>query len=218
MKEWPEVVGEFDTIAKINEGYSIARWGDGEFGVMRNRGYTRQVKPVAALSRELREALASPNDGCLRGIPTMDPKGDKWQNWKRHITNYRQRLIEGEQYYSAFISKPSCGTEWMETWKYAAAVRSMWSGKKIAIVSESYSKILTDIRRTNKEVEHIECPMYDSYQHIDSFEKSVVALKPDIALLSVGVTATVLANRLAGRGIQAIDIGSIGGFLQRWQP
>jgi len=36
-------------------------------------------------------------------------------------------------------------------------------------------------------------------------------------LLSCGPTATVLANRLTKYGIQAIDLGSIGGFLQRWR-
>jgi hypothetical protein len=36
-----------------------------------------------------------------------------------------------------------------------------------------------------------------------------------VTVLSVGPTATVLANRLAARGIQALDLGSAGGFLLR---
>lgn len=216
LKDWPDVVGEFETIEKINQGFSISRFGDGEFGILDGKGYTRQKKPVRALTEELRQVITSPNEGCLIGIPTMDRRGDKYQNWKRHIGRYKKWLRDDMTYYSAFISKPACGTKWLETAEFAAAVRSMWLGKKIAIVSESYSKILTDMRRTNKEVLHVECPMYDAYQHIDSFEKSVIGLKPDIAVLSVGVTATALANRLAGHGIQTVDIGSIGGFLQRW--
>ena len=48
------------------------------------------------------------------------------------------------------------------------------------------------------------------------FEKEILKLRPDIALFSVGVTATALASRIAGHGIQAVDLGSIGGFFQRW--
>jgi hypothetical protein len=36
-----------------------------------------------------------------------------------------------------------------------------------------------------------------------------------VALLSCGPTATCLANRLARRGIQGVDMGSVGGMLVR---
>ena len=58
--------------------------------------------------------------------------------------------------------------------------------------------------------------MYDAYDHIDDFEKEILTIKPDIALFAAGITATALANRICGHGIQAVDLGRIGAFFQRW--
>ena len=41
----------------------------------------------------------------------------------------------------------------------------------------------------------------------------VLAHAPDIVILSAGPTASCLANRLARAGVQAVDLGSAGGFL-----
>ena len=215
---YPDVVGEFDTIRKILKGFSIARFGDGEVKMMEKHVYTRELKPVPELAKEMRGITEKPHPKCLIGIPTMDPKGTKYENWKRSKQRFMKHFNNktGITYYSALITRPDCGV-WMETREYYEAVIKIWQKKDlVAIVSEPESKLLTCVRETNNVV-HIACPMYGAYAHIDRFEKEVAALKPDIALLSCGPTATVLAHRLTKRGIQAIDMGSIGGFLQRWR-
>lgn len=212
--KWPHVIGEFDTVQKLIDGYSIARFGDGEFGILRGRGYTRMREPNKRLTKELQRVIKEPREGCLVGIPTMDPKGTKYANWKRHAEGYIGWLNPDLQYYSSLMSRPDCG-EWMETKEYADHVRKIWQGKRVLVVSEPYSKLLKDVLRTC-EVEHVECPMHNAYDHIDEYEKAILKAKPDLALLSVGVTATALANRIAKFDIQAVDIGSIGGFLCRW--
>ena len=217
MNKWPTVVGEFETVKKIKKGFSIARFGDGEFKIMDGHGYVRmRWIPNPNLTEELRQLMAKPNDSCLIGIPTMDPLGNKYEKWKRYIPRFSKWLRPGEKYYSAFISRPDCGTAWLERQEFADALRTIWLGKRIAIVCESYSKLLVDVRETNEVVEHIECPMYDAYNFIDDYEKEILKIRPDIALFSVGPPATALASRIAGHGIQAVDLGSIGGFLQRW--
>lgn len=214
---YPKVAGEYETWRKIHKGYSIARFGDGEVKLMDKHVYTRELTPVPELAREMQEIAKHPHERCLIGIPTMDPKGSKYENWKRHKTRFCKyfKARPGMQYYSALITRPDCG-DWMETREYYEVVAKTWRGKKrVAIVSEPDSKLLTCVGLTNP-VFHVECPMYGAYAHIDRLERETVAIKPDIALLSCGPTATVLAHRLAVRGIQSIDIGSIGGFLLRW--
>jgi hypothetical protein len=215
---YPKVAGEVDTIRKICKGFSIARFGDGEVKMIEKHVYTRELIPVPALSAELRQVIEQPHEKCLIGIPTMDPKGTKYQNWQRHIPRFCKYFREGDgrSYYSALITRPDCGV-WMESREYYEQVIRIWADKKrIAIVSEASSKLLSCVRETH-EVVHIECPMYGAYACIDSLEKQVVEAKPDLALLSVGPTATCLANRLSKRGLQAVDLGSIGGFLLRWK-
>ncbi len=219
LKDWPRVIGEFETIRKIRKGFSISRFGDGELALLDDGKSLRRMRwePDKSLTEELRKIIANPHPKCLVGIPTMDPKGDKYDNWKRHKSRYTDRLRGyGTKYYSAFISRPDCGTAWLENQEYADAVRSIWRGKRIVLVSEPYSKILTDMRITGEDAKHISCPMYDAHKHRDEYEQAILEIKPDIAILSAGPVATVLPNRMAGHGIQTIDMGSIGGFLQRW--
>ncbi len=214
---YPKVAGEFETVAEIvRTGKSIARFGDGEIKAMEKGVYTRELKRNEALMAELRDTLHRPDKNLLLGIPTMDPKGDKYKNWSRSIDRYIKHFTGGP-YYSAFITRPDCGLKWMETHAYYLEVVKIWEGKNpVAIVAEKTSKLALAVKLTN-EIRHIPCPMYGAYAQIDALEKRVVDSGCKIALLSCGVTATCLANRLSKRGIQAIDIGSIGGFLLRWR-
>ncbi len=215
---YPKVVGEFETIRKICKGFSIARFGDGELKVLDGKGYTRERQAVPALTEELRSIIRNPPPNCLIGILTMDPKGDKYEGLVRHTARFCKYVSDddGNKYYSSLITRPDAG-HWMETYEYYLEVIKIWQEKGlVAVVSEPDSKLLTHVRMTHQ-VAHVECPMYEAYSQIDSMFEKVVAAKPDIALLSVGVTATALAARLARAGIQAVDLGSIGGFLMRWR-
>lgn len=215
---YPKVVGEFETVRKIATGFSIARIGDGECKLMEKHVYTRELTPVPALAAELLALTKKQHPKCLLGIPTMDPKGLKYDNWVRSKVRFTKyfNTTTGIKYYSALITRPDCGT-WMETREYYEELVKIWTGKqRVAILSEPESKLLSCVRETNPVI-HVECPMFGAFAHIDRFEREIVAAKPDIALLSCGPTATVLANRLTRHGIQAVDIGSIGGFLLRWR-
>lgn len=215
---YPPVAGEFDTVSEITGGKSISRFGDGELKVLDGKGYTRELEPNAALTAELRAIAAKPHPNCLVGIPTMDPQGTKYENWKRHKLRFMKYFHRGTgvKYWSALITRPDCGT-WLESREYYEHVIKIWADKDlVAVVSEPESKLLTHVRATHKVV-HVQCPMYGAYSQIDRLEQEVLAAKPSIALLSVGVTATALAHRLTCRGIHAVDLGSIGGFLLRWK-
>lgn len=215
---YPKVAGEFETVAKLHTGCSISRIGDGELKVMERNVYTRELKPVPALAAELKRLVRKPHKNCLIGIPTMDEKGDRYHNWKRHKARFAKHFPLGRTYYSALITRPDCGTAWMETREYYEHVIKIWKDKAtIAVVSESDSKLLEYVRLTQPTPPyHVECPMYGAYAEIDRMERQVLALMPDITLISCGVTATALAHRLTVKGLQAVDLGSIGGFLLRW--
>lgn len=222
--KYPAVVGEFETIKKIKKGFSISRLGDGEWGVMKG-GSTSRQEYSDALAKEMRNILIKPNPKCLVGIPTMDPKGSKYSNiepsngkvvgWARHKPVYCQYLSPHGTYYSAFISRPDCG-EWMMTLEYAELVASMWLGKRVAVIGPAGTKILRAIQFTNIDVGYIECKVVQAYEYIKDYERAALASVSergtDLIVISGGMMATCLANRLSPH-VQAIDIGSIGGFL-----
>lgn len=213
---YPPVKGEMETLRKIRKGFSIARFGDGEVGVSEGCGYTREDKN-ALLSMELREVLDRPLPNLIIGIPTMDPKGTKIKNWIRHCTRYAKTFPKNRQYWSAFISRPDCG-EWMLNRDYALEVQKIWlgRGKVTLICSEGDRNKLYQVIKTTNEVDLIECPWRGAYKVINELEQAALDAGNDLVILSHGVSATVLAYRLAKtKQVQAVDIGSIGGFLAK---
>lgn len=216
--DYPSVVGEFDTVREIAKGFSIARYGDGEVKCMEGFGYRRQAEPNGDLSGELLRVCTTPAPGCLIGIPTLDPNGAKYSNWIRHRRRLLQHFNDGRgiKYYSSFITRPD-SAQWCESQEFQRLFCTIWQNKKhVVVVSENESKLLSFLKAKHPSVVHVPCSSYDAYGQIKQLERATVNAKPDLALLSCGVTATCLANRLAKRGIQAVDSGSIGAFLWRW--
>ena len=216
---YPPVLGELETVRKLANGFSISRWGDGEIKVMEGKAIAREPVPNPAMARELRRIAQRPNRNCLIGIPTLDPAGPHFENFNL----YRARLLKyfnsrtGIKYVSALITRPDAAP-WIETPEYVEALVSIWDKKRvIAVVAEMGSKLAQYVRLTHPTPPlHVVCPRYGAYEVIDRLERQVLALMPDIVLLSCGPTATVLAHRLCRQGLQALDLGSVGGFLLRW--
>lgn len=210
-RNYPRVIGEFDTISAVIAGKSLARIGDGELKIMAGNGYSRE-KGNPDLSAEMRQLCTAPKKNCLVGIPTMDPKGTKYTNWIRHKARFC-KYLGTIQYYSSLVTRPDCGA-WMETREYVEHVQKIWLGKSVALVAEPDSKILEAIGKTQA-VKLIECPSYEAYSKIKHLEQAAANSGCDVVLLSCGPTATCLANRLSDR-VHAVDLGSIGGLLCRW--
>jgi hypothetical protein len=209
---WPLVQDEFRTLAMLQQGYSIARFGDGEFKMMDGAGYVREP-PNKKLASELRQILRRPHEKCLRGIPTFDQRSPKYATWQKHIARF-SRILKHRRgdFYSAFISRPD-SAPWIRTKEYALEFRKLWLDKKAAVLCEASSGAL---RALDGNISlHVECPSHKAYERIDEFEARLVAHTPDIAILSCGMTATCLANRLSRHGIQAIDFGSGGSFIAK---
>jgi len=223
-KHYPSVHGELETIAKIKEGFSIARAGDGEFKIAAGKGYRRQgAKP--SLCKEMKGILAGgKSDKCLIAIPTMDQRGDKYRvpvmnaqephGWYRHRQRFAEYLSPDGEYWSAFITRPD-SAQWINTLEYAKLFQSLWIGRKVAVIGSSpdgrENKILRAVRFT-QDAQFIECPFREAYSQIDHLYQAALDSKADLILISAGVTATCLAHRLSSK-VQALDVGSIGGFL-----
>ena len=214
--KYPPVKGEMETLLKIRKGFSIARFGDGEIGVQQGSGYTREAQN-AMMSMELTDVLHKKLDNLLIGIPTMDPRGTKIKNWIRHCVRYSKILPKNRQYWSSLISRPDCG-EWMLNRDYAQEMQKIWLGKgKVTVVCSEgdRNKLLQVIRSTN-EVDLVDAPWKGAYLEIDRLYDEVVSAGNSLAILSHGVSATCLSYRIARHTkIQAVDIGSIGGFLAK---
>ena len=214
---YPRVAGEFDTVRELLAGRSIARFGDGELKILEGSGYVREDRN-SRLTKEMRRLIAGPHKDCLVGIPTLDPAGPKYMSWLRHESRFCRYVAhdDGRRYHSAFITRPDSAADPIETREYFELLSRLWVGReRVVVLSERVSKLLACVRTMAASVIHVECPRRSAYAIINDLEQSIVKAKPSIALLSCGPTATCLANRLAGRGVQGVDLGSVGGMLTR---
>ena len=216
LTTYPAVHDEHTTIAKLAEGYSLSRHGDGEVKLAHGGEYVRE-KANMQLATELQAILAHPDHRCLVAIPTLNKLSPKYNNWVGRAGRFLPLLSEHVTYYSAFCSRPD-SAPWIANQDYAQSVQKLWEGKKVALLSEQSSKLVTVVPHAARKTVHIPCVSHGAYAHIDEYERALVRGNPDIVILSCGPTASCLAHRLACRDIQALDLGSIGGMLARLLP
>lgn len=210
---YPKVRDEFVTLAQLQAGASLSRVGDGEAKMACGFGYSRQL-PSEAIAAELSAILSTPQDGLLVGIPTLDRRGPKYQNWTRHEERIAGLLSPDMRYYSAFISRPD-SAPWISSRWFAEQVQSLWAGKRATVVCQPHGSMLSLVSATASVVHWVGCPTHQAYDHIDQLEARVLNHVCDVAILSAGPTATCLAARLARKGVHAIDLGSAAGYLRK---
>lgn len=209
--KYPDVVDEWETMAAVVAGKSIARFGDGEFRLaMGGRENVSQTNHPT-LRQELLHILQTPQEFCLVAIPRMDPEGAKWWYWQKYIESYPRVLSDRVKYYSAFISRPDSAKH-IDVPTYYDLVERLWLGREVVLVRGTERSLVESkgpmqlAARTHT----IFCPKRDAYADIDRVESEVLSLGVNRVLISAGAMATALAYRLARKGLHAIDIGHIG--------
>ncbi len=212
VDKYPKVHDEWTTLRKLQEGFSIARFGDGELKMATGKEYVREPAN-RAMARELMEVLTKPHPQCLVGIWTLNPESPKYASLVRHKERFKNVLSPDVEYYSSLISRPD-SAPWIRTREYALEFRKLWFGKRTVVLCEPESGALRAVNDCEMRY-HIECPSQRAYRQIGEFEKRIADMQPEIAILACGPTATCLANRLARRGIQTIDFGSAGSFIAK---
>jgi len=208
---YPRVQGEVETIAAVAAGYNLGRCGDGEAKIAVGQGYSREPGS-ARFAEEMREFIRNPDPYCIVGIPQLNSDSPKLDTWLRNAGRFMRLVDPDRLYYSAFVSRPD-SAPWINNQTFIDSVHDLWRGKQALVVCEHKGSMHAAVRMTAAKARHIECPTHEAYAVIDELEREVVVARPQIAVLSAGPTATLLANRLAKHQIHAIDLGSAGKFL-----
>jgi hypothetical protein len=99
----------------LNSNLSIARFGDGEFGVMRNMWDDCFQNSTPTLAKKLQKILKSDNENVIIGINYMlcsiEKLNEKNQFWwlkylKRNRLDVYKYLDLNKQYYDSMITRP----------------------------------------------------------------------------------------------------------------
>lgn len=209
-RNYPVVADEYVTLSLVLSGKSIARYGDGEFNLVRGGNCVSQRK-APGIRSELVRILHSQDQRLLVGIPRIDKRSPKNGNWTKCCYHYCEFMMPGKQYYSAFITRPD-SAPWIATDEYYDMVESLWRGQDITMVYGSKRSLSAEFpaMASAKSIAVVECDYAHTYHRIAELVEKVVAAKNKRVLLMCGPTATCLAARLTEHGHHAIDLGHLG--------
>lgn len=210
--KYPQVVSEWNTMKAAVDGRSLARFGDGELRLA--LGISKHIAQVQhpRLTEELK-AILSENQSALVCIPNSLAPNGKPVMWgptryagPEYVALYDMKRIYG----SSFVTRPD-SAPWIDTEEYWLMCRRLWEGKDVTLVIGERGGSLTTLHHA-KSTRFIFGPERDAYESVDMLMDKIGT--PDHpVLLCLGPAATVLAARLAHKGVHAVDLGHVGRFM-----
>lgn len=207
-----KILTEEETLQSAAHGVSLSRFGDGELRVaLGGTCYGHREKAPKAV-HELRTILLSGASGLLVCLPRYGVGPNK-PNWDRYATRDYLKLYGRQTFGSAFVSRPD-SAPWIDTPKYWEDVEALWRGKDVTLVAGSRKSLTPEYIDSAAGIRYIECPEAEAYGKIDAIEEAIGNSPRGPVIMCAGVTATILAWRLAKKGIHALDLGHIGMFMK----
>lgn len=203
---YPIVLDEFTTLERCLGGHSLTRVGEGELRLAAGNSIKCQAYD-ARLAHEMQALMLKPCPAlvCLPRIWEGMPAERFWRQFEEPRYS---RFYGFKTYGSAFISRPDM-VHAIDTPAYWERASSLWRGRDVVLVARGNKVISLDSATS---VVAIKCPPTDAYSEIARIEEEIG--QPNVPiLLAAGPTATVLAARLARKGLFAIDIGHLGKFI-----
>lgn len=213
-----KLLTEDETLDAALSGCSIARFGDGELRLMLGSGSSAiSQRADKRLAKELRQLLAGPTKSlvCLpRLCPGSPPK--QRHIWTRYMGEARYNKYYTQPIYgSTHITRPD-SAPWIDRQDYWKRMRSLWAGRDVLLVIGTLRSLRPDMMPEAKSVTVVNGPRVDAYEVVDNLEKVLLDYPEDyVSVLCLGATATVLAERLARTGRQALDLGHVGMMMRR---
>lgn len=213
---YPQVLGERETLDRVLAGESIARFGDGELKLMFNKGCVSQVAHTG-LAMEMMTLLSHPSKALI-GIPTLDVRNPKFVSWEKMAPQFMRVALSEKQFGSSFITRPD-NAPWINNEKFFDDIQSLWAGQRVTFVGNGVRSLTAQFLKDTGAagVDWVLSPYRDAYRDIGRLMAEVLALKNHRVILCVGPTATCMAERLACAGRHAVDLGHIGMFWRAYK-
>ena len=219
-----KILSSMETVEKIaNEGYSIARFGDGELGYINKVGLYFQDYNDEIADR-LKEILNSSEKKLLIGMPLainsefcenyIGYAKEYWTQWIRKNKFLILKLLDKNKIYgSTQISRFYLDyKDKSNVKKYVEKLKNIWNNKEIVIIEGEKSRlgVGNDLFDNAKSIQRILCPSENAYsKYNEILEETKKINKNKLILLALGPTATILAYDLYKLGYQAVDIGHV---------
>lgn len=205
---YPKVLTEAETVTRLLEGWSLARFGDGELAIAAG-GANSTHACNSALAAEMRRVLLSPSKRVLPAIIPLREGVIRVDDLTHRCSRWLHLFDPKRVYGSSFVGRPK-NAPWTAEPEHLRRYRSVWHGKKIALICPE-DHMLRSILRADV----VLCPHREAYSESDRLVESALRLRPEVVILCAGPAATVMAARIAEAGVQAIDLGRGAGAIYK---
>ena len=217
-----------DTIKKIQEGYSIARYGDGEFLMMIKKDMFYESYDESLKNRLIEVLTQNDNDKLLLGIPNMYFRHDEYasqtfrgkqlyQHWNNNVRLFmpdNMHLFNRKEYYSSFFTQLYAYPD-EDNKMVISEIKKVWDNRKVVLYmnDEKYKlleKIIFMMFSNAINVVHEVVPPMKAWAQYDNIFNSVKKYDTDhLILVCCGATATIMAYDVSKLGYQIIDLGQL---------
>ena len=227
-KKYQIIDDELTIMKVIHEGYSISRFGDGEFLWILGKNKKSFQDNSEKMSNELKAILQDyklNNRKVLLGIygTLNDLSKHTYKSkvfWKYFLIKYGKQvynfLPDDVVYCDTAITRPYMdykNKNFNVMRKKFDNLKKLWNNRDVIIVEGEYTRlgIGNDLFDNCKSIKRIICPPKNAYYKYEDIAESIRrnADKKSLVLMSLGPTATILSYNMSKEGYQCIDTGHI---------
>ncbi len=224
MYQFPKMGTTEEAVDKIvKEGYSLVRFGDGEFEIMAGKERAVFQRYTPELAKRLLEVIASKDERlliCIAGnYGNLDEFIEEDANSIRFYMSEETRrfhmslLDKDRTYYDAYLFKTYISYKNREdTWKRVALIKRIWDNRDVVIVEGDKTRAGygNDLFDNVKSLRRILCPTQNAFDKYEEILEAVLRVeKSRLIMVALGPAAKALVYDLVKNGYQAVDIGQI---------
>jgi glycosyltransferase family protein len=208
----PKVASVKETLDELlNTEKSLARFGDGEFGMMFSDFQIGFQQRDAFLLERLKEVLASDEPNLMIGLQNtfgaLGARSGKWREWTGKFRDHVNPFLNAKkQYYDSGVTRVQASK------KHFLKLKQIWVGKKVVTIEGSMCRlgVGNDLFDNVGSLRRILAPAECAFSAYDRILEEALKLEKDtLFLIALGPTATVLAYDLCKAGYRALDIGHL---------
>lgn len=220
----PKVLGTKESLQLLlNEKCSVARFGDGEFNIIRGGGLGFQCAD-AELAERLKEVLHKNTDGLKIGIPDVFDDLSEYEDKSAKFWNAYLGMHRGELVHLIDMDRTYLNTNMTRFWsgyknkentsEIIDLYKKIWEKRDIVFVEGKLTRIGVGngLFSDANSIHRILCPAKDAWSRYDQILSTILDMKlsrDTLFILALGPTATVLAYDLTRMGYQALDLGHL---------
>ena len=211
-----------ETVEKVDEGKSLIRFGDGEFGIYQDKDihYQKWSEELKEAFQRIKEEYENNPSACpyLLAVPKGFMTISGWKlmkkrvyvsSWAESRLCFKKTFKQDIPYGDSFLFEKNNKEIYSQIWK----VDSCPNNVIFVHNNEEYAKAFASTYQKN--TEYVQCPASNAFEDVDRLEKEILSkveqngwtTKDIMVTISAGPAGKVLVYRLSKRGYHCIDAG-----------